>query len=192
MHRSSAPAKIRLFPDLVAGFRAGCFTSRDKDLLTKAFYTYVRPLLGYCSPVSPVRTTIISYLHVFCQLVVINADCRISMLTTIQQNISTVTGLSGYERVITYLSSILLCWGLVAEWLACPSPSTTLTTRVRILQFLQIHPSSRPSVYPAVHPFEAGKWVDDVSCRILAGEMAQWFECSLSQTSQWLSYTQSI
>ncbi|ESO04223.1 hypothetical protein HELRODRAFT_172575 [Helobdella robusta] len=45
---------------------------------------------------------------------------------------------------------------------------------------------------PAVHPFEVEKWVDDVSCRMLAGEMVQWFECSLSQTSQWLSYTQSL
>ncbi|ESO08543.1 hypothetical protein HELRODRAFT_169410 [Helobdella robusta] len=42
--------------------------------------------------------------------------------------------------------------GLVAEWLACPS--TTPTTRVRILQFFQIHPGSRPPVNPAVHPFE--------------------------------------
>ncbi|ESN93118.1 hypothetical protein HELRODRAFT_181213 [Helobdella robusta] len=78
-----------------------------------------------------------------------------------------------------------LCWlkleGLVAECLACLS--TTPTTRVRILQFLQVYPVSRPLANPAVYPFEAGKWVDNVSCRMLAGEMAQWFKCSLSQTS---------
>ncbi|ESN93022.1 hypothetical protein HELRODRAFT_165177 [Helobdella robusta] len=68
----------------------------------------------------------------------------------------------------------------MAEWLACSS--TTPTTRVRILQFLQIHPGSRPPVNPAVHPFEVGKWVDDVSCCMLTGEMARWFKCSLSQT----------
>lgn len=28
-----------------------CFISRDKDLLVKAFITYVRPILEYCSPV---------------------------------------------------------------------------------------------------------------------------------------------
>ncbi|ESN91371.1 hypothetical protein HELRODRAFT_165401 [Helobdella robusta] len=59
-------------------------------------------------------------------------------------------------------------------------------------KFLQIHPGSRHTVNPAIHPFEVGKWEDDVSCRILAGEMAQWFKCALSQTSQWLSYTQRI
>ncbi|ESO10003.1 hypothetical protein HELRODRAFT_167840 [Helobdella robusta] len=80
--------------------------------------------------------------------------------------------------------------GLVAKWLECPS--TAPTTRVRILQFLQVHPGSRPPANPAVHPFEAGKWVDDVSCRMLAGEMAQWFKCALSHTSQWLSYTQRM
>ncbi|ESO02975.1 hypothetical protein HELRODRAFT_173809 [Helobdella robusta] len=40
---------------------------------------------------------------------------------------------------------------LVAEWLACLS--TTSTTRVQILQFLQVHPGSRFPVNPAVHPF---------------------------------------
>ncbi|ESO10455.1 hypothetical protein HELRODRAFT_91792, partial [Helobdella robusta] len=28
-----------------------CFISRNKDLLMKAFCTYVRPLVEYCSPV---------------------------------------------------------------------------------------------------------------------------------------------
>ncbi|ESN94185.1 hypothetical protein HELRODRAFT_163974 [Helobdella robusta] len=41
---------------------------------------------------------------------------------------------------------------LVAEWLACPS--ITPTTRVRILQFLQVHSGSRLPVNPAVHPSE--------------------------------------
>ncbi|ESO12549.1 hypothetical protein HELRODRAFT_159108 [Helobdella robusta] len=91
---------------------------------------------------------------------------------------------------ITCLEGVYERMGLVAKWLACPS--TTPTTRVRILQFLQVHPGSRLPINPAVHPFEVGKWVNDVSCRMLAGEMAQWFKCSLSQTSQWLSYTQCI
>ncbi|ESN99151.1 hypothetical protein HELRODRAFT_162645 [Helobdella robusta] len=38
---------------------------------------------------------------------------------------------------------------------------------------LLIHPGSRPSANPAVYPSEVGKWGDDVSCRMLAGEMAQ-------------------
>ncbi|ESN94188.1 hypothetical protein HELRODRAFT_163978 [Helobdella robusta] len=89
---------------------------------------------------------------------------------------------------------IQVCWaewwgellkGLMAEWLACPS--ITPTTRVRILQFLQVHSGSRLPVNPAVHPSEVSKCVDDVSCRMLAGEMFQWFKCALSQTSQWLS-----
>ncbi|ESO04022.1 hypothetical protein HELRODRAFT_173091 [Helobdella robusta] len=74
---------------------------------------------------------------------------------------------------VNYSSSLSSSEGLVAEWLACPS--TTPTTRVRILQFLQVYPGSQPSANPAVHLFE------DVSCRMLAGEMAQWFKCSLSQ-----------
>ncbi|ESO12023.1 hypothetical protein HELRODRAFT_158422 [Helobdella robusta] len=41
-----------------------------------------------------------------------------------------------------------------------------------------------PPVNPAVHPFEVGKWVNDISCRMLDCEMAQWFKCALSQTSQ--------
>ncbi|ESN92987.1 hypothetical protein HELRODRAFT_165136 [Helobdella robusta] len=105
--------------------------------------------------------------------------------------------LEGKKFLKDRLNSFLLkrcVWtkdGLVIEWLACPS--TTPTTRVQILQFLQVHPGSRPPVNPAVHPSEVGKWVDDVSCRMLAGEMAQWFKCSLSQTSQWLSHhTQRI
>ena len=28
-----------------------CFHSRDRVLLTKAFCTYVRPILEYCSPI---------------------------------------------------------------------------------------------------------------------------------------------
>jgi len=28
-----------------------CFSSRNKDLMLKAFFTYVRPFLEYCSPV---------------------------------------------------------------------------------------------------------------------------------------------
>ena len=28
-----------------------CFSSRNKDLLLKAYITYVRPILEYCSPV---------------------------------------------------------------------------------------------------------------------------------------------
>ena len=28
-----------------------CFSSRNKDLMTKAFFAYVRPILEYCSPV---------------------------------------------------------------------------------------------------------------------------------------------
>ncbi|ESO10487.1 hypothetical protein HELRODRAFT_183588 [Helobdella robusta] len=63
----------------------------------------------------------------------------------------------------------------------------TSTTRVRILPFLQVYPGGRPPVNPAVYPFEVDKCVNDVSCCMLADEMAQWFECSLSQTSQWLS-----
>ncbi|ESN91268.1 hypothetical protein HELRODRAFT_194507 [Helobdella robusta] len=65
--------------------------------------------------------------------------------------------------------------GLVAEWLACPS-----TYRVRILQFLQVLPGSRPPANPAIHPSEVGKWGDGVCCRMLTGEMAQWFKCVLS------------
>ncbi|ESO04387.1 hypothetical protein HELRODRAFT_172769 [Helobdella robusta] len=53
--------------------------------------------------------------------------------------------------------------------------------QIDFIVFLKIHPDSRPTTNSAVHRFEAGKWVDDVICRLLTGEMAQWFKCSLSQ-----------
>ncbi|ESO03228.1 hypothetical protein HELRODRAFT_174128 [Helobdella robusta] len=86
---------------------------------------------------------------------------------------------TGLKLTIDDEGDRMMMMGLVAEWLACLS--TTSTTRVRILQFLQVHPGSRLPVNPAVHPFEVGKWVDDVSCRMLAGEMAQWFECAIGK-----------
>ncbi|ESO07530.1 hypothetical protein HELRODRAFT_170072 [Helobdella robusta] len=50
----------------------------------------------------------------------------------------------------------------------------TVTSSVDCIEeFLQVHLGSRPPANPVVHPFEAGKWVDDVSCRMLAGEVAQ-------------------
>ncbi|ESO04116.1 hypothetical protein HELRODRAFT_173204 [Helobdella robusta] len=46
--------------------------------------------------------------------------------------------------------------------------------------FQQVHPGSRPPANPAVHSSEVSKCGDDVCCRMLAGEMAQWFKCALS------------
>ncbi|ESN97422.1 hypothetical protein HELRODRAFT_85545, partial [Helobdella robusta] len=40
-HRASTRARLII----------KCFTSKDKDLLTKAYCTYVRSLLEYCSPI---------------------------------------------------------------------------------------------------------------------------------------------
>jgi len=39
-----------------------CFVSRDRDLLVKAYTTYVRPLLKYCTVVwSPHHTGFVNY-----------------------------------------------------------------------------------------------------------------------------------
>ena len=57
MHRD-AKAKLR------ANHIIRCFLSKDCYILTKAFTTYVRPLLEYCSPVwSPCYITLINKLE---------------------------------------------------------------------------------------------------------------------------------
>ncbi|ESO02941.1 hypothetical protein HELRODRAFT_174418 [Helobdella robusta] len=91
------------------------------------------------------------------------------------------------------LSSFISILGL--HFLISSDPDQTLLPCKPLLTMMAMTKTMQKRSFlhlKTVHSFEVGKWVDDVSCRMSAGEMAHWFECSLSQKSQWLSYTQRI